>query len=391
MNRPVLVHGLLLGLALVAAYFVWTRDPSTSEDEIPILSVRSGLDRVVYSAPERTVEINRKKDDQGSYYWIRAEKVEEKPVTPPKPPAPPAKPDAGPAAKPAGDKDKNAKPTAAKPADGGPAAAAKPDAGPPAKPAKTKVRKVQEFKGNKAAEDLMKALSNLAAIRSLGAVEPDKLKAFELEKSEKTLTLVTGSSPRTLIVGGNTYGNMDVYIQDKQDKRVYVVRPRQLQDLQYAEFRLVDRDLHAFPGADVERAMISTGKAKKTLVQQNRRDPANAFWADEAAPEKRKEFYRNFMGKLLRLQAVEYVPPKQKPDNLTEILAVTYQVTGGKRGFLRLFRRDTGAKLPVPTATPTPGEEKEYYAVTDNTRGQVKLSSRLADEIARDIDNLMKD
>jgi hypothetical protein len=387
MNRPVLVHGLLLGLALVAAYFVWTREPSTSEDEIPILSVRSGLDRVVYSAPERTVEITHKKDDQGYYYWIRAETVEEKRVEPPKPPTP-AKPDAGP---PSPTKPTEAKPADknAKPADGGPAAA-KPDTGPPAKPAITVVRKVQEFKGNKAAEDLMKALSNMTAIRSLGMVEPAKLEAFELAKSEKTLTLVTGSSPRTLIVGGNTFGNMDVYIQDKQDKRVYVVRPRQLQDLQYAEFRLVDRQLHPFPGADVERAMIATGKAKKTLVQQNRRDPANAYWADEAAPEKRKEFYRNFMGKLLRLQALEYVPPKTKPDNLTEILAVTYQVVGGKRGFLRLFRRDTAAKLPVP-APGAPGGEKEYYAVTDNTRGQVKLSSRLADEIARDIDNLMKD
>jgi hypothetical protein len=223
-------------------------------------------------------------------------------------------------------------------------------------------------------------------------VDKDKLKAFGLEESKKTLTLISGSSPRTFIIGGNTFGNQDVYVQDRQDRRVYVVRPRNLQDLQYAEFRLVDRELHSFSPSDVESAALVAGKRRKELVQKSRRDPSKAFWVDANAPEKKKDFYRNFMGKLLRLQAMEYVPPKEQKKGLAEVLRVEYRVASGKRGFLRLYRSAPpppllpGAKPPTP-----PPSGKEYFGISNNTRAQVKINARLVDEVVRDIENLMKD
>jgi len=378
MNRPVLIHGILLGAALVTAYFVWTRDTTTHEDEIPVLSLRGGLDRVVYSAPERTVELERKKDKQGHYAWIKAQTVEEKPApTPPKPPAP-ATPDAGPGGQ---------KPQASDATDGGAAAdgRAKPDTVPP-KPKMIKVTKHQEFKGNPSADELLKGLATLTAVRSLGTVEKDKLKSFGLEESKKTLTLVAGSSPRTFIIGGNTFGNRDLYIQDRQDKRVYVVRPRLLEDLQYAEFRLVDRDLYGFTSSDVERATVVAGKRRKVLSQQNRRTPTSAFWADAAEPTKKKDFYRNFMGKLLRLQAMEYLKPDEKKSGLVELLSVECQLAAGKQASFKLYEGGP------PAIAPAKGQPmKDYYAVSTNSRSMVKINARLADEVARDIDALMKD
>ena len=382
MNRPVLIHVFLVAIALVSAYFVWTRDTTTREDEVPVLSIRGDLDRVVYSAPKRNVEIQRKKDNLGPYYWVEVQTEQEKPA----PPAP--KPDAGTASAP--DAGAPAKKAGEKP---GPATPTKADAGKPAtpqKPPKPKMittTKNQAFKGNKSVEELVKGLAGLSAVRSLGQVDKAKLKAFELEGSKKTLTLVTDSTPRTFIIGGNTFGNMDVYIQDKQDGRVYVVRPRLLQDLQYAEFRLVDRDLNGFEPADVERAALVAGKQRKVLMQKNRRDPASAFWVDAEAPEKKKDFYRNFMGKLLRLQAMEYVSPAESKKPLTELLSVEFETAGGKREALKLLQGG-GPAIAPPGGKPA---DKEFYAISSNTRQLVKVNPRLADEVARDVDNLMKD
>jgi hypothetical protein len=403
MNRPVLIHGVLLALALVTAYFVWTRDTTTREDEIPILRLRGGLDRIVYSAPDRVVEVDRRRDKGGSYHWVKVETVTEKPA--PKPPAPPASAPAetpekkddkkapekapdkkAPDKKAPDDKKAEGKKDEKKPEE------KKPDKPkPPEKPKMIKVTKTRQFKGNKSADEMVKALSNLAAIRTLGTVDKDKLKAFGLEESKKTLTLISGSSPRTFIIGGNTYGNQDIYVQDKQDKRVYVVRPRNLQDLQYAEFRLIDRELHSFAPSDVERAVLVAGKRRKVLVQKSRRDPAKAFWVDADAPEKKKDFYRNFMGKLLRLQAMEYVPVKEQKKGLSEVLRVEYKVASGKGGFLRLYSAAPPPVLPGAKPPTPPPSGKEYYGISSNTRAQVKVNARLVDEVVRDVDNLMKD
>jgi hypothetical protein len=489
MKRPVLIHGALLSAALLAAYLTWTRDQTGAEDEVQILSLRGNLERVVYKGDERTVEIDRRKDDRGSYHWVHVETMEVPPPPPPKPappppPAPTPKPDekkaepkkvepkkvepkkaepkkvepkkvepkkvepkkAPPKAAPpkaAGDplnRDPKADPEKKAPPKKAPPKAADvkaepkapprmppgpppgmppgpppgmPPGAPPGMPGMgprpfptkmmpraamqppapvIKVRKVVEFKGNKSVEELMKGLANLAAVRALGKVDGDKLKAFGLVDSKKSLTLVAGSSPRVFVIGGNTYGNMDMYLQSKEDGRVYVVRPRLLQDFQYAEFRLMDRGLHSFENNEIERATVSTPDAKKrVLVQQNRRDPAGSFWADEATPQQRKDLFRNWMTKVLGLRVLEYANPEKKPEGLKPILLVEYGAAGKPLGYLRLFRREGALPLPKPGAAPSTDEAGDYYAVTENSRSLVKLGKPMGDEIARDIVNVLRE
>jgi hypothetical protein len=490
MKRPVLIHGALLFAALLAAYFTWTRDQTGAEDEVQILSLRGNLERVVYKGDERTVEIERRKDDRGAYHWVHVETMEVPPPPPPKPAPPPAPtPTPAGAPTPAGTPpppgkvepkklepkkaDVKAEPKKAEPKKAEPKKAdkkaepkkadkkagdslsrdpkadpekkappkkappkkadvkAEPKAPPPGMPPGprpgmpgmppgpppgmpgmgprpfpsklmpksalqppapvVKVRKVVEFKGNKSVEELMKGLANLAAVRALGKVDADKLKAFGLVDTKKSLTLVAGSSPRVFLIGGNTYGNMDMYLQSKEDGRVYVVRPRLLQDFQYAEFRLMDRGLHSFENNEIERATISTPDAKKrVLVQQNRRDPAGSFWADEATPQQRKDLFRNWMTKVLGLRVLEYANLEKKPEGLKPILLVEYGAAGKPLGYLRLFRRE-GAPLPKPGAAPSTDEAGDYYAMTENSRALVKLGKPMGDEIARDIVNVLRE
>ncbi len=251
-----------------------------------------------------------------------------------------------------------------------------------------KVRTVKEFLGNKAADVLMEGLAGLSAIRSLGKVDSDKLKSFGLAESKKTLTLVSGSTPRVFVIGDNTFGNSDTYLLSKDDGRVYVIRPRLLQDFLYAESRLMERELKSFRITEVDRVVATAGKQRRALLQKNPSEPANAYWVDEAAPEQRKDFYRNWFDKLNRLRAVEYVPERNKITGLTPVFELSYFGNGKPKGALKVLKKAT--LIPgVTGAAPTGGGD--YYVESTHNRTQVKISKHLGDELARDIKNLFKE
>ncbi|PID39254.1 MAG: hypothetical protein CSB49_01855, partial [Proteobacteria bacterium] len=293
------------------------------------------------------------------------------------------------------------KPAEKKPAEKKPAVkkpAAKPGASPASKPGVTikpgvkkaeppkKVLKKTYFKGNKATNELMTSLAKLRALRSLGKLGKDKLDEFGLTKSTSTLTLKSGSTTRTFIIGDRTYGNTDYYLQDKADQRVYVVRARPLSDMRYAEFRLMDRDLTPFPPTDVEKVVL-VGKGKsRTLYQLNRRTQSKAFWADEKDAKRGKELHRSWIGKLKRLRALEYTRPGQAPKGLRPLLEVRYFGRGKRLGTVTLLAEQT---LVPGTVAAVPKGAQTYYAKSDNTRVPVKLSKTLAAELAKDIDKVM--
>ncbi len=449
MNRPVLIHGGLLIAALITAYFVWTREPTGAEDAITIVSLRGALDKAIYASDDRTVTVTRKKDEAGPYHWLKVETMKAPRPMPmpklrPKPPAPKApirvpvvKP--RPRGTPAPKAIPRAVPTpapkprlrvapapAARPIPRvvnkplpkvkiNPKAAPDPTLAPKATPqinpapkitpptptpaaAKItppvsrqppkKVRKVKEFLGNKAADVLMEGLASLSAIRSLGKVDSDKLKSFGLDESKKTLTLVSGSTPRVFVIGDNTFGNSDTYLLSKDDGRVYVIRPRLLQDFLYAESRLMERELKSFRITEVDRVVVTAGKLRRALLQKNPREPANAYWVDEAAPEQRKDFYRNWFDKLNRLRAVEYVPARNKITGLTPVFELSYFGSGKPKGTLNVLKKAT--LIPgITGAAPTGGGD--YYVESSHNRTQVKISKHLGDELARDIKNLFKE
>jgi hypothetical protein len=118
------IHGALLLVMLVYGYKVWTRDKTaagpTSGSVVMWNKPESDLVAIEYSAPNRTVKIERKGDGAGSYWW-GSETKETPPPAPP--PAPMPNPDPGPGSGSAG------------PAKPGPGSATKP---PTTKPPTTK-------------------------------------------------------------------------------------------------------------------------------------------------------------------------------------------------------------------------------------------------------------
>lgn len=390
MTRSALIHVALLGALLVAAFFTWTREPDSTSDDIALISARGGLDRVDYHEPDRKVTIERRKDEHGEYQWVTVETM----VAPPAPPAPPPAP-----AKPA---DAAKKPDEPKKPDEAikPDEAKKPDE--PKKPVEAKkpvevkkplpkVKKVQTFLGSQSAEELMKSLAKFSALRALGPAEGKKLEGFGLHKKDRGMTLAWRGSNKALVIGDNTYGNMDRYVKDGGDGRVYVVAPRYIGDFPYAEFRLKDSAISRTERVKMERVELAAGGKKKVLLQRHNNTPQKAFFADESAPDKAQQLYANWMDKLNRLSVVEYITPGSEPKGLTEALVVTYRAKGKVLDLVKLY------KAPVPVLPVIDGKKAapapvpvDAYARSLHSRVLVKINGTLLDELLRDVDSILK-
>ena len=467
MTRSVFVTGSLLATSLVAAFFVATREPSTtsSDENIRIVNMRN-IDSVRYESDKRKVSIITKKDDSGKYAWLSVEALEAKPSKlaptrvhgshaghghghgrpavdkkPPRPrhrhpgsaaPPPPTKrpgslrpapgqrpglktppptaptPAPGPKAiKPAKtdppslSQDPKADPHAKAPVKAIPKPikpsarqpASQPTSKPAGQPAKPKVEKVwkkQAFAGNESADKLMQDFAQFSAIRALGQLGTEKLKEFGLTESKTELHISSGATTRTLIIGDKTYGNMDYYIQDKTDGRVYVIRPKPIQDLLYAEHRLMARSLHTITVSDIDQVSIRTPKQSKIIVQHDRRKPASAVWTNEGGDKtSQKESYKAWLAKIFRLRAIEYSKPEAAPENLNELFALEFGLGSRQKGYLKLYRQEPG---PGAAAGAKSADSKgDFWAQSNVTRVPVKLSRSLADEIVRDLDGVLKD
>lgn len=264
---------------------------------------------------------------------------------------------------------------------------------PPAPPAPpptiAPVKRLRGFLGNDAATELIKSLSRLAALRALGRVPSDKLGELGLTDTATTLTLRSGSTTRRFVVGGRTFGNNDVYLLDQSDGHVYVVRPAPIQDLLNAEFRLQDRRLHAFELAEIDRVVIraSAGEqatGEQTLLQHDARVPEKGFWTLASAVDQghRNELIDNWMGKLQRLQVLDYVGKDEPTEGAKPRLRVEYFDGRRRMGFVEVLQRTT---LSPGTVAALPDGGHEYLARTEHTRRLVKLSRPLVEELERDV------
>ncbi len=157
----------------------------------------------------------------------------------------------------------------------------------------------------------------------------------------------------------------------------------------------MDRELHAFGDSEIDRVVFSTPGGKKTLLHKNRRDPSAAFWVDAADPDKKKDFFRNWMGRFNRLRVVEYSLKDKAPAGLTELFSAEYFLGGEKKGHLRWFSGPAAvppAGAPPAGAPPKPpGAAADHYVVTEHTRVKVKVASNLGEELTKDLANLLKE
>ena len=332
-----ILHLGVLGLAAALALGVWTRDETAQLNNKPSqVEVWPGdpdsVTAVSFASSTRKLRLEPKKDALGRFYVGTVEKDE---------PAPPA------------------------PAHGA-------DAGAPASPAKhTTVR----FVGVKAADELIKSLAPLRALRAVGKVEGTRAEEFGLDKPEGTLEIKFGGRPWSLLIGGATPGGSERYAKLTANGEVFAISGDIVQSLLYADSRLVERDLQPFKPEEATRVKVSKAGKSRDL---SRVPDKNEGWADSSTPTKLDETAGNWMSKLGRLHVQDWVEkPSAPPAADSLVVRVDYFAGSKALGSLELYK--------------VPGEKgNEYLAKTEYGRWFARVLASAAEQVDQDSASLVK-
>jgi len=332
-----ILHLGALGVASVLALGVWTRDDDAKvSSQSTQVEVWGGEPDTVtalsYESSTRKVRLEPKKDALGRWYVGTVDKDD--PATPP-----------------------------------GPHGAG----GAPAEPAPTK-HTTTRFVGVKAADDLLKSLAPLRALRAVGKVEGSRAEEFGLDKPEGTLKLTVGGKPQSLVIGGSTPGGSERYAKS-QNGDVFAISGDIVQGLMFADSRLPERDLQAFKPEEATRVKVSKAGKSRDL---SRVPGKNEGWADSATPTKLDETAGNWMSKLGRLHVQDWVEkPSASPGPESLVVRVDYFAGSKPLGSLELY------KLPAEKGN-------EYLAKTEYGRWFARVISSSAEQIDQDSTSLVK-
>ncbi|KYG03353.1 DUF4340 domain-containing protein [Sorangium sp. So ce542] len=345
LDRSFFVH---LGLVVVAALFavlVWTRDKTAAALSAADVTVWAGraedVERITFEAKSKTVVLEAKKDKDGRYFVGTAER--------------------------------KATPPAEKPKDDVHGHGDEAQDEPPAEQEPTV--KTTTFVSVTAGNKLAEAIAPLKALRSVGRIGDDRASEFGLAEPEGTLTVKLRGGERKLVVGGATPGGADRYARDEATGEVYAIKGDIYRDLDTAESRLMERELHEWKDVDLTQARVIVGDKRRELTRSG--DEGKKFWADPASPEQKDETVGNWMSKLDRLRPTEYVaaPPEQKE----VVVRVEYTGRAGDIGFAELVKGPPGAS-----------GKPDYFLVTERTRLYGKVPVGVAEQVEQDVGAVVK-
>lgn len=224
-------------------------------------------------------------------------------------------------------------------------------------------------------ENLFTKLAPLRALRHAGKVEgADRMAELGLDQPEGSLRVSLASGERLLEIGGSIPGGSDRYARDPSTGHVYVIAGDIARDLEWADSRLLERNLHAFKDADIRGATLSASERARKIVRQ--REGARSFWADEASAETSDETLGNFMDRLSRLRPSEHL--EALPESRTLVVRVEFTGRSGQLGWLELSK------------VPGEGEEADYYIQSERSRLPGKVVGSLAQQIEQDIGSVLR-
>lgn len=340
------IHGGLAGVALLAAFATWQREPdaATAEDMVVALDIgKSDLQEVRLQTPELKFAVKRQ-DDQ---VWVHAAPV-------PKPPPAPA----------------NA-------ADGGTPSPG--DAGvavvqPPPLPPQPPPVPPRDMRGNALAEKALEKFAPLRALRALGKQPPEKLKEMGLEDPKRTLTVVQRNGRETVFKVSNAVLGIGAPYLMAPDGSVYLVPTTMVSQLEGGQTQLVDRTHHAFKQNEVDEVVVKAGD-KQREFSQTTDDQGVTRLTQKKDPSKAEDLARNWNDKVFRLTTIEVLGKGETPLAGEPKVEgrVEYLRRGKLLGWMDLAR----------------GANNELYVRSEHTAGWVKSSNR-ADDVLGEIKKVVE-
>ena len=339
MKRSAATSAAVLLVALCAAWVEWTSvEPVDLEGKVVLLQGEAGdISEVRWVSEDTEVTIARKNDEFGGYYWVDYTRWTEKKL---------------------------------------PAARAGDDTGEASdEPANERVATTSAFKAAQKADDLMASLSPMAAQRSLEVTDAAKIEEIGLKESSTTIEIDRSGRTQKLLVGGEAYGTRDYYVQHEESGKIYLVDRDLVQPLKYARTRLPDRSLFGLSLPDVLSASVSAADRNAEFLQVHPDDRGLSAWASSVTPDVPGEQATTWMDKFLKLKGTRYADPAAPPEGLVPRISVSLATKAAT----------------TTVAVSQVGDDGDWYAQSEHTRGLIKLVRSGAAALAEDVDGLLGD
>jgi len=376
---PPLVYLVVLLISLVLAYFTWTEGPEKPEGDATLLACGKGeIQKITIREKERKVVFDRRKSAWSgeTVWWVEALKLPFKPAE---------KPDEKAA------EELNVDVASMGPAEdasGNAAGGTSGDSGGGPGPEEWSVS--ESFLGNEKLRDVLEGFCPWKGLRSLGKLGEDKREEFGLKNTSDSLVLELRGKPRTFRIGKKSFGPGDRYVEDGKTGEIFLVKGQSIKDLLYPKSRYMERSLHAFKEEEVARMSIRAGGREMELIQRVPAGGKAGGWAEAGKKEDPKELYKNWVRKVFTLRPMDYVVPEEGSPETgdygcvappgAEITAVISFLSDTKEiGFLTVYKR-IGEKDKV-----------QYFACTENTNAVVKVSKVQAENLLKDMADLLPD
>jgi len=363
------LHGLLLVIALVGAYFTWDtgdgkKHDSKSEDRVPVWQAAGeSASAVSYRHGEKSTRLWIEGQGKAARPWVEVTEPARKPR---KPKGKEKADEVTPKPKPKADE------VAPKPeAD---EVAPKPEA-----EAEPLPPRVTRFPGNTKARELLERLARPQAERALGQADPERLGSLGLAPVEATLEVTVGGEARTIEVGKVAYGTQGRYLRLAGTGEVFVAAADLVGDLKWAASRLKETDPFGPQAKEADRTEITLGEGMtKRLVRLAEEGGAkkkkSTRWADASRPDVEDEEATNWMRKLKRLRARKHLGGEAEA-GAKVVLSVSFHAGSEPAGRAVLSRIGDDDKARFVIESPHLG-------------GRAEVSSRLAGELLEDVSGL---
>jgi len=219
-------------------------------------------------------------------------------------------------------------------------------------------------------------------LRAVGKVEPSRNEEFGLDKPEGTLKVTVDGKEHVLTIGGTTPGGSERYAKYQGNGEVFAISGDIVQSLMFGDSRLPERDLHGFKVDEVTRIRVTKGGKQRELFRVKDK---NDGWGD--SPTKQDETAVNWMSKLGRLRAGDFVEKPAKPLTPNDAIVRVEYFDGSKPvGFAELY------KLPAtaPAGSSEPPKGNDYLVKTEWDRWPVKVTASTAEQIENDLASVLK-
>jgi len=228
------------------------------------------------------------------------------------------------------------------------------------------------------ADKLVALLAPFKAFRAIGRVGAERNKEFGFDGEELgQLTVVVGGAEKKLSVGGGTSGGGDRYARDDSTGELYAIEGDIIRDLEQADLKLVERDLHEWKDSEVGTAKIAAGDKTRDFVRGGAVE-GKRFWAQATSPEQNDETAGNFMSKVDKLKPSEYA--EQQPPGSALVLRIDYAAGSKPIGFLEILK------------VPAEGEGKKptYWVRSERTRWFGKVVGAGGEQVEADLAGIVR-